>query len=131
MTPELTVLALAILLQAVQFALFAVYANVELGPGYAASSRDRPPPRPLSLRAGRVQRAFDNHFQALILFAPAALLVAVSGQSTWFTAACAWVYLIARIVYVPAYVFGLVPWRSMIFAVGLAATLLMTLAALV
>ena len=48
-----------------------------------------------------------------------------------FTAACAWTYLIARILYVPAYAFGLVPWRSLIWMVGFGATTLMLLAALI
>ena len=36
----------------------------------------------------------------------------------------------ARILYVPAYYYGLNPWRSLIWAVGFLATLLMLLAAL-
>ncbi len=44
MTPELTTLALAGLLQAAQFALFALPANMELGTGDAFSARN--PPRP-------------------------------------------------------------------------------------
>jgi hypothetical protein len=42
MTPELTALALAGLLQAVQFFLFAVPANVELGTGYTSSPARHP-----------------------------------------------------------------------------------------
>ena len=38
--------------------------------------------------------------------------------------------LIARAAYVPCYAFGLVPWRSVVFAVGNAAAVLMILAAL-
>jgi uncharacterized MAPEG superfamily protein len=56
--------------------------------------------------------------------------VTLSGQSSGFTAACAWVYLVARVLYVPAYAFGLVPWRSLIWMVGFAATTLMLLSAL-
>ena len=48
MTPELTALALAALLQAVQFVLYAIPANLELGPGYTMSARDRPPSREMS-----------------------------------------------------------------------------------
>ncbi len=36
----------------------------------------------------------------------------------------------ARVLYVPAYAFGWVPWRSLIWAVGLVATLLLLVAAL-
>ena len=130
MTPELTVLTLAALLQVVQFALYAVPANLELGPGYTTSARDREPSRPLSDRTARLGRAMDNHFEGLILFTIACVVISVSNQSTGFTAACAWAYLIARIAYIPAYYLGLRPWRSLIWMVGFAATALMYLAAL-
>ena len=45
MTAELTVLTLAGLLQALQFGVFAIPANKELGTGYTASPRDRAPSR--------------------------------------------------------------------------------------
>ena len=73
----------------------------------------------------------NNHFEALILFTLAVVVVTLLEQSTPFTTACAWVYLVARVLYVPAYAFGWVPWRSVIWIVGLAATALMILAALV
>ena len=66
---------------------------------------------------------------ALILFLPV-VVVTLGGQGSGTTAACAWIYLAARILYVPAYVFGWVPWRSVIWAVGFAATMVMILAAL-
>ncbi|AUH35557.1 MAPEG family protein [Paracoccus tegillarcae] len=130
MTAELTVLALAGLLQGVQFLLVAVPANMQIGPDYMASPRDTDPPRELSRTAGRLRRAFLNHFEALILFTLAVVVVTMAGQSTGFTAGCAWIYLIARVLYVPAYVFGWVPWRSAIWAVGFATTMLMILASL-
>ncbi len=58
---------------------------------------------------GRLLRALNNHFEGLILFTLAVVVVTLSGQSTPFTAACAWTYLAARILYVPAYAIGLVP----------------------
>ena len=131
MTPELTALALAGLLQAAQFILFATPANIELTPKYTSSPRDKPPGRPLSLIPARLQRAMNNHFEGLILFTLAVVVVTLSGQSTWFTGLCAWVYLLARILYVPAYALGLVPWRSAIWAAGFFATVFMLLAALV
>lgn len=131
MTPELTVLALAGLLQAVQFALFAIRANIELGTGYTSSPRDRPPSRQMSVLTGRLQRALNNHFEALILFTAAVLVVTLGNQSTPTTQYTAWIYLAARILYVPAYAFGLSPWRSAIWGIGLAATLTMLVAALI
>ena len=135
MTPELTALTLAGLLQVGQYALMAVPANLELGPGKTLSPRDpdrldKPLIEQVSVGTGRLYRALDNHFEGLILFTLAAVVVTASGQATPFTAACAWTYLGARILYVPAYFFGLVPWRSLIWLVGFLATALMLIAAL-
>ena len=130
MTPELTVLALAGLLQVVQYTLFAVPANLELGVGYTSSARDRPPSREMSVTTGRMQRAMNNHFEALILFTLAVVVVTLGGKASGFTAACAWVYLAARVAYVPAYWLGLRPWRSVIWSAGFLATVLMILSAL-
>ncbi|MGR3484478.1 MAG: MAPEG family protein [Paracoccaceae bacterium] len=131
MTPELTALALAILLQAVQFALYAVPANRDLGTGYTSSARDRPPSRDMRPETARLGRAMENHFEGLILFTAAVVLVTASGQSTALTAACAWTYLIARVLYVPAYWLGLRPWRSLVWMLGFFATILMVIAALI
>ena len=131
MTPELTALTLAGLLQCAQFVLFAIPANRELGPGYTMSARDRPPSREMSALTGRLQRALQNHFEGLILFGIAAGVIAMSDQGNAFTAGCGWIYLAARVLYVPAYAFGWRPGRSLIWAAGWAATVLMLLAALI
>lgn len=131
MTAELTALTLAALLQMVQFVLFALPANLELGARYTMSPRDKAPERPVSTLTGRMQRALNNHFEGLILFTLAVVVVTLSGQADGFTAACAWTYLAARVLYVPAYAFGLVPWRSVIWAVSWFATLAMLIAALI
>ena len=128
---ELAVLGLAALLQGIQFALYAIPANREVGPGYTMSARDRPPSRAMSERTARLGRALDNHFEGLILFTIAVVVVTLSGQSTGFTAACAGVYLVARILYVPAYWLGLRPWRSVVWFAGFLATMGMVLAALI
>lgn len=60
------------------------------------------------------------------------MLVTVLGdKTTGFSALCAWAYLGSRILYVPAYVFGLTPWRTVIWIVGFLATMLMLISALV
>ncbi|MGL6210835.1 MAG: MAPEG family protein [Paracoccaceae bacterium] len=131
MTPELTTLALAALLQAVQFALFAIPANKELTVGFTSSPRDRPPSRQLSQTTARLQRALNNHFEALILFTLAVVVVTLGQQSSPVTHYAAWTYLAARILYVPAYAFGWVPWRSVFWGIGFFATLTMIVSALI
>ena len=131
MTHELPTLALAGLLQAIQLCLFATPANIEIGTGYTSSARDKPPSRPLSIGTGRLQRAMNNHFEGLILFTLAVVVVTLGNQSSTVTQYCAYAYLAARILYVPAYYFGWRPWRSAIWAVGFIATIVMILAALI
>lgn len=131
MTPELTALALAGLLQAAQFLTFATPANMELGTGYTSSARDVPPSRPLSKTTARLQRAMNNHFEGLILFTLAVVVVTLGQQSTALTQYAAYTYLAARVLYVPAYAFGWRPWRSAIWAVGFFATVAMMVAALI
>ena len=130
MTPELTTLALAGLLQVAQYAAFAIPANLELGTGYTSSARDRPPTKQLSEKTARLQRAMNNHFEGLILFTLAVVVVTLGNQSSAVTQTAAYLYLIARIAYVPAYYLGLRPWRSAIWFVGFLSTLTMILAAL-
>lgn len=131
MTPELIVLLLAALLAVVQLGWNAVRANLEVGPAWFLTPRDDAPPQPLSTGLGRLKRAYENHMETLPLFAIAAIVVTLAGASSGLTVACAWIYLGARVLFVPAYRFGWMPWRSAIWAAGFAATVLMLLAALI
>jgi uncharacterized MAPEG superfamily protein len=129
MTPELTVLALAAILQFAQISLAGWAMNRDAGVEWNAGPRDAP--TELSDLTGRLRRAVDNHFEAMAFFTIAVVVVTLSGAANGLTAACAWIYLAARVLYVPAYAFGWSPWRSVIFGIGAAATLAMVLAALI
>ncbi len=132
MTTELTVLAYAVLWQIVQICLMALPANLELGSNVTLGARDGAPlVGKLSRGVARLHRAMTNHFEGLILFTIAVLTVSLSDGSSTFTRLCAWVYLIARIAYVPAYYLGLSPWRTVIWSIGMTATALMLVAALI
>ena len=136
MTPELQVLAYAGLLQGLQFVLMAVPANLELGTGKTASPRDpqrldKPLVEQVSVRTGRLWRAMNNHFEALILYTLAVVVLILGDKTTGFSAICAWAYLGARVLYIPAYALGWSPWRSLIWFVGFAATMLMLLSTLI
>lgn len=136
MTPELTALTLAALLQVVQYVLMSVPANLELGPGKTLGPRDRARlggslEDQLSTRTARLVRALDNHFEGLILFTIAVVAITFSDQANEVTGALSFLYLLARVLYVPAYYFGWTPWRSIIWMVGFAATTLLLLMALI
>ena len=127
MPVELQVLAYAGLLQFLQIVLFAVPANVQLGPKYTAGPRDEER-KPTGVTA-RLSRAVDNHYEGLTLFTIAVLVVVLGDAGSALTANCAWAYLIARIFYVPAYASGVFLVRSLIWAVGFFATLIMLVSA--
>jgi uncharacterized MAPEG superfamily protein len=128
MAVELQVLGYAALLQFVQFVAMAIPLNLQLGPAYTAGPRDER--REAKGVGGRLQRAFANHFEALALFTIAVLVVVLGNASSPATETAAWVYLGARVLYVPAYASGVPLLRSLIFAVGFFATLYMLIVAL-
>lgn len=128
MPVEVKVLGFAALLQFVQFVLMAVPVNVQLGTKYTGGPRDEE--RRATGVPGRLKRALDNHFEGLILFTIAVVVVTLGDASSSFTQGCAWTYLVARILYVPAYASGVPLVRSLIWGVGFIATLLMLVAAL-
>jgi len=129
MTPELTVLALAGLLQVLQVVLMSIPANLQLGTKKTGGPRDEP--LELHGMAGRLHRAMNNHFEGLILFTIAVVVVTLGQQSSPLTVACAWVYLGARVLYILAYASGILYLRSAIWAVGFLATALMIAGTLV
>ncbi|OCX65865.1 hypothetical protein BFP70_06930 [Thioclava sp. SK-1] len=130
-TAELLALGVALILHIALMCLFALRANLEIGPGYTLGPRDGAPKHPLSVVTARLQRAVNNSFESLILFAPAVLMNVVSGQSGPITTALCGIFLVARIAYIPAYAFGLTPWRSLVWAIGLFATLAIVIASLI
>lgn len=123
MPVELKVLGFAALLQFVQFILMAVPVNIQLGPAYTGGSRDEE--KRATGVAGRLKRAMDNHFEGLILFTIAVIVVVLGEASSSVTATCAWTYLAARVLYIPAYASGVFLIRSLIWTVGFVATFVM------
>jgi uncharacterized MAPEG superfamily protein len=128
MPVEVQVLGYAGLLQFVQFVLMAVPVNLQLGVAYTGGNRDEQ--KQATGVPGRLKRALDNHFEGLIMFTIAVLVVVLGNASTPLTQVCAWVYLWARVLYVPAYASGVFLVRSLIWGVGFIATAIMLVAAL-
>ena len=128
MTPELTALTWAALLQIAQLGLAILFGDAQTGIPYGAGPRDEP--RPLTGMAGRVERAMNNHQAALVLFTIAVLAVTLGGAPTPLTATLAWTYLAARIAYVPAYMSGIPYLRSTLWTIALGATITLLVLAL-
>lgn len=104
------------LLQAVYLGVYAILANRTVGITYSLSSREET--RELTGIAGRSKRALINQFEASSFFLLGISFVILSGQSTQLTCSLAAVVLAARTAYLPAYLFALSPWRSLIWGTG-------------
>ena len=129
MTPELTLLGWTLVLAVVQFMLAAGFRNRETGIDYNAGPRDDPAP-PVGKVTARLQRAQKNLYETLPLFAAAILIAHVAGREGALTLWGGWLYLVARIVYVPLYGFGVPKVRSLVWGVSLLGLALVLIAIL-
>ena len=129
MTTELSILGWTLVLAIVQIFLPAGFRNRETGIDYNAGPRDGPAPPPGKVTA-RLQRAQQNLYESLPLFAAAVLIAHVAGREGALTLWGAWVYLLARIVYLPLYGFGVPKVRSVVWGVSLLGLVLILLAIL-
>ena len=104
MTADLWALLAAILLAVVQLTLSSVLTLRQLGGVWVAGSRDEP--REVTGLSGRFVRAHRNLLEIFQQFAAALLLVHAADAAGSLSAIGAWVFVIARLLYVPAYAFG-------------------------
>jgi uncharacterized MAPEG superfamily protein len=118
MTTELTVLAWGCVLAFVHIAAAAQVKTRQYGTKWNMGARDEalPPPAPL---VGRLERAQANFYETFPLMIAAVLIVSVAGLSNKWTAIGAWVWLGARIVYLPLYAMGVPVVRTLAWAVSL------------
>ena len=128
MTPELAALAATAFIHRAAVGWSQKCLTDDIGSDGNASPRDGD--LNLSTLTSRLRRALANHTENIGPFIIAVLLVELTDANSWFTALAAWVFVIARAIYLPAYAFGWVPWRSLIYTVGLVATFAMIVASL-
>jgi uncharacterized MAPEG superfamily protein len=100
----------------------------QLDMGYLLSSRDQH--RTLEGMLGRTDRALNNSVIALVLFAIPILVMGLRDTYTGQSLLTAQVFLAARIVYIPAYIFGIIGLRTGVWLIGFLATLLLYFLAL-
>ncbi len=123
MTTELHILAWALVLALIQVLLPSVLRSRETGLGYNAGPRDKPTAPPGKL-TGRLMRAQANLFETLPVFAIAVLIAHMAGRESTLTLTGAWLYIIARVVYVPLYAAGIPFLRSLAWIVSLVGIIL-------
>lgn len=123
MTTALTYLGWTLVLVVVQIVLASGAKRQQDGMQWASGNRDAEPPRYTGL-AARMVRAQANLLETLPVFIGAVLLAHVSLHETRLTAWGAGLYFWARLLYIPTYALGLVPWRSLVWGVAMVGLLL-------
>ena len=122
MTSELTVLALAGVMMVVHIFAATHYKTKQYGVEWNMGARDEETP-PLNDIAGRLDRARGNFLETLPLAIIGLLGVTLAGKANELTAIAAWVWLAARLVYLPLYWAGIPKVRTLVWGVSLLALL--------
>jgi uncharacterized MAPEG superfamily protein len=122
MPAELTVLALGAVLLLVHVLLAGRYKTRQYGTAWNMGARDQDLP-PLNAVAGRLDRARGNFLETLPMAIVALMGVVVAGKASELTAIAAWVWLAARVVYLPLYWAGVPKWRTLVWGIGTLAVL--------
>ncbi|MGX7896853.1 MAPEG family protein [Tsuneonella sp. HG222] len=123
MQPEILILALAavLLVVHVQVAIRAKTKQYGVEWNMGARDADMPPPDPV---VGRLERARDNFLETLPLAIIALFGVVLAGKTSTATAAAGWIWLGARVIYLPLYWTGVPKVRTFVWLAGTVAILL-------
>src|SRR5882724_8052465 len=104
MTAGLWALLVALLLATVQLTIASVLTLRQLGGAWVAGPRDEP--REVTGTTGRFVRAYRNLLEIFPQFVAALFLVHAAHAAGSLSVIGAWVFVIARLLYVPAYAFA-------------------------
>ena len=126
---ELVMLGCAIALVLLQIVLHASADVIYLGIPYLIGPRDVSKAND-NVYAGRLGRALRNLLDTFPLFATLAVALAVSGRTGGSAALGAQIYVWARTIYLPLYVFGVPVARSIAWGVSMAGIVMMLAALL-
>jgi uncharacterized MAPEG superfamily protein len=118
MTTELTVLAWGCILALVHIFATAQVRTRQYGLKWNISARDEALAPALPL-VGRLERAQANFYETFPLVIAAVLIVSAAGLTSKETGLGAWLWLGARIVYLPLYALGVPVVRSLAWAASL------------
>jgi len=122
MAAEILVLALAGLLLLAHIMIAVRLKTQQYGVEWNTGARDEDLP-PLNPVAGRLERARDNFIETLPLAVIALFGVVLADKANTITAAASWVWLAARVIYLPLYWAGVPKVRTLVWAVSLLALL--------
>ncbi|WP_420146365.1 MAPEG family protein [Sphingobium sp.] len=123
MPVELTILAWGMVLLLVHIFAAAHVKTKQYGTKWNMGARDESLP-PMNALAGRLSRAEANFRETLPIAIVALIGVVVAGRASEWTALGGWIWLSARVAYLPLYALGVPVVRSIIFLASIAGLLI-------
>ena len=118
MRPEVTILAWAAVLLLVHIFSAVILKTRQYGVEWNAGARDEAMP-PLDPVPARLERARDNFLETLPIAIIALLGVVVAQRASGSTALGGWIWLGARVIYLPLYGAGVPKVRTLVFLISL------------
>ena len=125
---DLIWLMLAVIIGLLHLAVTALMAQRYRTRDWNVGPRDIP--MPSQGVAARMERAYHNFMETFPLFAAALLAVAVQSKSGGLSHVGAILYVIARVVYIPLYAFGVKYFRTLSWVIATIGIVLLVIAAL-
>ena len=118
MPVELKILALGAVLLVIYIFTATRFKTAQYGRKWNVGARDEslPPPSPMTGRTMRAQANFEETFPVAIV---ALLGVVLANRTSGMTALGGWIWLGARVVYLPLYAFGVPVVRTIVFVVSM------------
>src|SRR3982750_1703588 len=118
MPVELKILALGALLLFIHIFAATRFKTAQYGRQWNVSARDEtlPPPNPVTGRLIRAQSNFEETFPIAIV---ALLGVVLANRTSEITALGGWIWLGARVAYLPLYAAGVPVIRTIVFAISM------------
>ena len=121
---ELTCLELSLVLWVIHVVIQAGIGNAALPSGYLFTSRDKPGAA-RGLLLGRARRALANYVENFTPFVALALALIVTQRTGGPGALGATIWILARIVYIPLYLFDVVYARTVVWAISVVGLVMM------
>ena len=117
MTIELTMLALATGMGLLHLLATGMVTTTQFGIAYGLSSRDEK--REPTGMGARLVRAYANFMQSFPFFIAAVVAAALANRHSTMTVYGAELYLAARLIYIPCYVFNVIGVRTLAYIAGI------------
>lgn len=118
MRTEILMLGLAIILGICHLLLAAMAGTQQRGLKWNMSSRDEVVSA-LNGKAARLDRAFKNFLETFPFFVGAIFIAVAASESSSQAAIGSQMYVLARILYIPAYLFNIIGLRSVLWLVSI------------